>query len=79
MINDCKPEPGIIRDYFKLTDAQLEANVLRGYEEAIIEKKRREGNKICPHTTSPIQLRRLCRQCRKEINSLRSQIVMPSN
>ncbi len=39
MINDCKPEPGIIRDYFKLTDAQLEANVLRGYEEGEITEE----------------------------------------
>ena len=73
MINDCRPELSIIKDYTKLTDAQLEANVLRGYEEAIIEKKRRnewkqwKKDNICPHTTNPIQLKRLCKRCREEL------------
>ena len=48
MINDCQPEQGIIKDYSKLTDAQLEANALRGYEPALAEKRRRLLTTITP-------------------------------
>ena len=42
IINDCQPEQSIIRDYTKMTDNQLEVNVLKGYEQAIEEKERRQ-------------------------------------
>ena len=41
MINDCTPINNIIRNYSLLTDNQLEVNVSKGIEEAIIEKARR--------------------------------------
>ena len=44
----CQPEESMIRDYSKLTDAQLEVNVLRGYEQATAEKKRRLLTAITP-------------------------------
>lgn len=43
MINDCIKPPGIIKDYSKMTDNQLEVNVQKGYEKAILELARREG------------------------------------
>lgn len=43
MVNDCRPEQSIIKDYSKLTDNQLEVNVLKGHEQAIVEKKRRQN------------------------------------
>jgi len=42
MINDYQSQPSIIKDYTKLTDAQLKANILKGYEEAILEQARRD-------------------------------------
>ena len=56
MINDCQPEQSIIKDYSKLTDAQLEANVLRGYEPALVEKRQRLLTAITPKEAKELMI-----------------------
>lgn len=51
MTNDCTPNESIIRNYHLMTDNQLEVNVIKGYEEAIIEKARR----LKQAKTAPLQ------------------------
>lgn len=43
MVNDCTPERSIIKDYTKMSDAQLAVNVSKEYDGAILELARREG------------------------------------
>jgi len=38
----------IIKDYTKITDAQLESNIFQGYEEAIAEGRRRGWTILTP-------------------------------
>ena len=38
------------------------------YEEGLVILREWRKDNMCPHTTNPLQLKRLCKRCRKELD-----------